>query len=151
MIKKKDEKKEKAAFICVKDTIDGAYPSLVLGINAARQGMESKIFYSFMGLNMVLKGGAGRAKFFPPGVMGAIPGMSSIATGMMKKKIDKANIPSLAELQEMAQLEGVELIACKMTVDMMEIDESKLADGVTVLTAEDFLKYAKDAKICLFT
>jgi len=34
---------EQAAFICVKDTIDGAYPSLVLGINAARQGMESKI------------------------------------------------------------------------------------------------------------
>ena len=151
MNQKKDEKKEKAGFICVKDTIDGAYPSLVLGINAARQGMESKIFYSFMGLNMVLKGGADRAKFFPPGVMGAIPGMSTIATGMMKKKIDKANIPSLAELQEVAMLEGVELIACKMTVDMMEIDESKLVDGVTVWTAEDFLKYAKDAQICLFT
>lgn len=45
-----DEKKEKAAFICVKDTLDGAYPSLVLGINAARLGMESKIFYSFMGI-----------------------------------------------------------------------------------------------------
>jgi hypothetical protein len=29
-------KKEKAAFICVKDTLDGAYPSLVLAINAAR-------------------------------------------------------------------------------------------------------------------
>ena len=146
-----DEKKEKAAFICVKDTIDGAYPSLVLAINAARQGMESKIFYSFMGLNMVLKGGAERAKFIPPGVMGAIPGMSNIATGMMKKKIDKANIPSLSELQEMAQLEGVELIACKMTVDMMEIDEDKLVEGVIVWTAEDFIKYAKDCKICLFT
>ena len=146
-----NEEKEKAAFICVKDTIDGAYPSLVLGINAARQGMESKIFYSFMGLNMVLKGGADRAKFFPPGVMGAILGMTTIATGMMKKKIDKANIPSLAELQEVAQLEGGELIACKMTVDMMEIDESKLAEGVTGWTAEEFLKYAKDAKICLFT
>jgi len=143
--------KEKAAFICVKDTIDGAYPSLVLGINAARQGMESKIFYSFMGLNMVLKGGAERAKFFPPGVMGAIPGMTSIATGMMKRKIDKANIPSLAELQEMAQMEGVELIACKMTVDMMELDEDRLIEGVSVWTAEDFLKYAKDCKICLFT
>ena len=146
-----NEKKEKAAFICVKDTIDGAYPSLILGINAARQGMESKIFYSFMGLNMVLKGGAERAKFFPPGVMGAIPGMTGIATGMMKKKIDKANIPSLEELQEMAQLEGVELIACKMTIDMMEVDEDKLIDGVPVWTAEDFLKYAKDCKICLFT
>jgi len=146
-----EEKKEKAAFICVKDTLDGAYPSLVLGINAARQGMESKIFYSFMGMNMVLKGGVERAKFFPPGVMGAIPGMSTIATGMMKKKIDKANIPSLGDLQEIAQIEGVELIACKMTVDMMEIDEDKLIEGATVWTAEDFLKYATDCKICLFT
>ena len=145
------EEKEKAGFICVKDTLDGAYPSLVLGINAARQGMESKIFYSFMGLNLVLKGGVDRAKFFPTGIMGAIPGMTTIATGMMKKKIDKANIPSLGELQEMAQLEGVELIACKMTVDMMEIDEGKLIDGVVVWTADEFLIYAKDCKICLFT
>jgi hypothetical protein len=35
--------KERASVICVKDTPDGAYPSLVLGINSARQGMESKI------------------------------------------------------------------------------------------------------------
>jgi len=146
-----EETKDKAAFICVKDTIDGAYPSLILGINAARLGMESKIFYSFMGLNMVLKGGVDRSKFFPPGVMGAIPGMTSIATGMMKKKIEKANIPSLGDLQEMAQLEGVELIACKMTIDMMEIKEDKLIDNVTIWTAEDFLKYARDCKICLFT
>ncbi len=143
--------KEKAGFICVKDTLDGAYPSLVLAINAARQGMESKVFYSFMGLNMVLKGGVDRAKFFPPGVMGAIPGMSTIATGMMKKKIDKANIPSLADLQEMAQIEGVELIACKMSIDMMEINEDKLIEGASVWTAEDFIRYAKDCKICLFT
>jgi peroxiredoxin family protein len=70
---------------------------------------------------------------------------------MMNKKIDKANIPSLGELQEVAQLEGVELIACKMTVDMMEIDESKLIDRVVVWTAEEFLIYAKHCQICLFT
>lgn len=141
----------KAGFICVKDTLDGAYPSLVLGINAARKGMESKIFYSFLGLNLVLEGGAERAKFFPPGAMGVIPGMSTIATGMMRRKIAKANIPSLADMQEMAQLEGVELIACKMTVDMMEIDRSKLIPGVTVWTAEDFLDYAAECAVCLFT
>lgn len=143
--------KETAAFVCVKDTIDGAYPSLVLAINAARLGMESKVFYSFMGLNLVLKGGVDRAKFFPPGVMGAIPGMTSLATGMMKKKIEKANIPSLADLQETAQIEGVQLIACKMSIDMMEIDEEKLIEDAIVWTAEDFLKYAKDCKLCLFT
>ncbi len=83
--------------------------------------------------------------------MGAIPGMTTLATGMMKKKIEKANIPSLADLQEVAQIEGVELIACKMTVDMMEIDEDKLIEGVVVWSAEDFLKYAAECKICLFT
>lgn len=145
------DKAEKAAFICVKDTLDGAYPSLVLAINAARLGMESKIFYSFAGLNLVLQGGAARARYFPAGVMGAIPGMTSLATGMMKKKIEDANIPSLADLQEMAQIEGVELIACKMTVDMMELDENKLIEDVAVWTAEEFTKYAKNCKLCLFT
>ena len=145
------EQKEKAAFICTKDTLDGAYPSLVLGINAARLGMETKVFYSFMGMNLVLKGGVERAKFIPSGVMGAIPGMATLATGMMKKKIEQANIPSLADMQEMAQLEGVELVACHMTVQMMEIDPAKLIEGVPVWTAEDFMKYARDCKICLLT
>jgi peroxiredoxin family protein len=143
--------KDKAAFICSRDTLDGAYPSLILGINAARQGMESKVFYTFMGINLVKKGGMEKAKFIPPGVMGAVPGMSTIATGMMKKKIDKAQIPSLPELMEMATIEGVELIACKMTYDMMELHEEELLENVIIWTAEDFIKYAKDSKICLFT
>ena len=145
------EEKERAAFICSRDTIDGAYPSLILGINAARQGMEVKLFYTFMGVRLLMEGGFERAKFIPPGLMGAIPGMTSMATAMMKSKIDKANIPNLAELQEMAQLEGVELIACRMTVDMMELDENKLIEGAIVWNAEEFLKDAKDAKLCLFT
>ena len=56
-----------------------------------------------------------------------------------------------SENEEMAQIEGVELIACKMTVDMMEINEDKLIEGVTVWTAEEFLVYSKECKICLFT
>ena len=146
-----EEKKERAAFICSRDTIDGAYPALILGINAARQGMETKVFYTFMGLNLMLTGGFERAKFIPQGLMGAIPGMSSVATAMMKNKMDKANIPSLAELQEMAQIEGVELIGCRMTVDMMDVDEEKLIEGAVIWNAEDFLSYAKEAKLCLFT
>jgi peroxiredoxin family protein len=146
-----DKPKERAAFICSRDTLDGAYPPLILAINAARAGMESKVFFTFMGLNLACKGGIDKAKFIPPGVMGAIPGMCSLATGMMKKKIDKAQIPSLEELMEMAQLEKVELIACRMTIDMMELSESNLVDGTLVWTAEDFIKYAKDCKICLFT
>jgi len=146
-----EPQKEKAAFVCVKDTLDGAYPSLVMAINAVRQGMETKVFYSFAGLNMVRKGGPERARYVPTGPMGAVPGMSRVATGMMKKKIDKADIPSLAELQEMAQLEGVELVACKMSIDMFELDESTLIDGVIVWNADDFIRYSRDCAVCLFT
>lgn len=143
--------KEKACFICSRDTIDGAYPALLLAINASRLGMEAKIFYTFMGINLLRPGGIDKAKFYPPGTLGAVPGMSMMATAMMKKKIEKAEIPSLADLLEMAPLEGVQLIACKMTIDMMEIKEEELLEDVAIWTAEDFLKYARDANICLFT
>jgi peroxiredoxin family protein len=142
--------KETAAFICSRDTLDGAYPPLILAINAARVGMEAKVFFTFMGINLACKGGIEKARFIPSGVMGAVPGMSAIATGMMKKKIDKAQIPSLPELMEMAQLEGVELIVCKMTIDMMELNEDELVDGSVVWTAEEFIKFDRDFNICLF-
>ena len=143
--------KDRACFICSRDTLDGAYPGLILGINAARLGMEANVFYTFMGVNLVRKGGISKAKFIPPGVMGAVPGMSAMATAMMKKKAEKAQIPSLPDLMEMAQIEGVQLIACKMTFDMMEFKKEDLIEDVVIWTAEEFLKYAKEAKICLFT
>jgi peroxiredoxin family protein len=143
--------KQTASFITSRDTLDGAYPGLILGINAKRLGMPTKLFYTFMGINVIRKGWAERAKFLPPGVMGAIPGMSSMATWMMKGKIEKANIPALPDLQEMAMCEGVEFVACKMTIDMMGLSGKDFVEGVTVQTAEEFLKYAKDCNICLFT
>ena len=145
------EKKEKAAFICSRDTLDGAFPPLILGINAVRQGMECYVFYTFMGINLLLKDGFKKSKFIPSGVMGAIPGMASMATAIMKKKMDKAHIPNLPELRETAQIEGVGFVACKLTVDMMEIKEEKLIGGTVVWTAEEFMKYAKKCNISLFT
>ena len=143
--------KRAAAFITSKDTLDGVYPGLILGINARRLGMEVSIFYTFMGINVIRKGWADKAKFQPPGFMGAIPGMSAVATWMMKEKLEKANIPLLSDLQEMAFMEGVKFIACRMTVDMMGFTPDDFIEGVTIQTAEDFLKYAMDCKIMLYT
>ncbi len=142
---------ESAAFITSRDSLDGAYPGLILGINARRLGMAATVFYTFMGINVIRKGWAEKAKFQPPGFMGAIPGMAAAATWMMKGKMEKANIPALPDLQEMAQVEGVRFVACKMTVDMMEFTLDDFIEGVTIQTAEDFLKQAKDCKILLYT
>ena len=145
------EQNNAAAFITSKDTLDGVYPGLILGINASRLGMKSTVFYTFMGINVIRKGWIDKAQFQPPGFMGAIPGMSAVATWMMKGKMEKANIPPLSDLQEMAQVEGVNFVACKMTTDMMEFSDKDFIEGVTIQTAEDFLRYAKDCKILLYT
>jgi peroxiredoxin family protein len=143
--------REAAAYITSKDTLDGAYPGIILGINSRRLGMKATVFYTFMGINVIRKGWAEKAKFQPPGFMGALPGMANVATWMMKGKMEKANIPSLPDLQEIALMEGVEFVACKMTVDMMGLKQEDFIKGVTILTAEDFLKYSKDCKILLYT
>ncbi len=143
--------KKSCTFICSRDTLDGAYPSLILGLNAVRLGMEATIFYTFMGINVIRKNYQKKVRFIPPGTMGAIPGMSVMATKMMKKMMDQAHIPSLEELLEMAQLEGIKLVACKLTVDMMGLKQEDFIDGVEIQTAEDYLKHAVNCQINMFT
>jgi peroxiredoxin family protein len=142
---------ESGTFICSRDTLDGAYPSLILAINAGRMGIKPTIFYTFMGINVIRKGRAGKCKFVPGGTMGAIPGMSAFASWMMRKKISAAGIPTLEELIEVAQLEGVRFVACKMTVDMMGLSQNDFIDGVEIQTAENYLKHARTCKINMFT
>jgi len=143
--------KASCTFICSRDSLDGAYPSLMLAINARRQGMDATVFYTFMGINVIRKDRAKRSKFVPVGFLGAIPGMASFATWMMKRQIDKAGIPTVEELLEMAQLEGVKLVACKMTMDMMELKPEAFIEGIEIQTAEDYIKHAKDCGLNMFT
>ncbi len=145
------EKKEGAVFVTSRDTLDGAYPGLILGINARRLGMDVSIFFTFMGINVIRKGWVEKAKFQPPGAVGCIPGMSSLATWMMKNKIEKANVPELKDLLEIAYYEKVKFFACQMTVEMMQLKKEEFIEGVEVQNAEDFLKNAKECKICMFT
>lgn len=138
-------------FICSRDTLDGAYPALMLAVNARRQGMDATVFYTFMGINVIRKDQAKRCQFIPSGPLGAIPGMAAVATRMMKKQIDEAGMPTVEELLEIAQLEGVKLVACKMTMDMMKLGVEAFIDGVEVQTAEDYMKQAKNCRINMFT
>jgi len=122
-----------------------------MGINSVRLGYETTIFYTFMGLNVIRKGGLEKVKFHMPGFLGAIPGMSALATWMMKRQIEQANIPALDDLLEMAQLEGVNLVACHMTVEMMKLAPEDFIEGVEIMNAEEFLKHAPDKDLALFT
>ena len=144
------ESKGKTAFICSRDTLDGVYPPLILGINAARLGYDTTVFFTFMGMNVVRKGWLGKVKFIPSGLLGAIPGMSSLATWMMKRQIRQAGIPDLHDLMDMALMEGVKLVACDMTVTMMKLSDEDFIEGVVIQNAENFMKHAMDRQLVLF-
>jgi len=103
-----------------------------------------------MGIQAIIKDKIRKTKFIPPGFLGAIPGMPTVATWMMKRMMEKADIPSVEEVFEMAQLEGVKFVACRMTVDMMGLKEEDFIDGVEIKTAEEYLKVAKECQINMF-
>jgi peroxiredoxin family protein len=91
--------------------------------------MESAIFFTFYGLEILKKGNADKLKVAPianpampmpvPNIIGMLPGMTAMATGMMNSWMKKANVAKLSELLAMAQEMGVRLIGCQMTMDVM--------------------------------
>lgn len=158
---KKDPAKNKVAIIASKGTLDMAYPPLILASAAAAMGEDVEIFFTFYGLNIVKKGGAKHLKVAPianpampvpmPNILGMLPGMTPMATWMMKSQyFAKHNVASLEDLlQECVDL-GVKLIACQMTMDVFGMKADDLIDGVEVGGAATFINFANEAHTTLF-
>lgn len=147
----KDKNPKRANFICSRNTADGVYPPLILALQARRTGAETMIFFTFDGVNVIRKNGAKTIKYYPNGLLGAIPGISSVfgklMAGMAEKK---AGVPNIETLLEMCRLEGVRFHACLMTMQMMDIKKEDLIDGVEVSDAAGYVKKALDADLNLF-
>lgn len=151
----------RAALLASKGTLDGAYPPFVLATTSVALGFETKMFFTFYGLNLLKRkldlrvtalGNPAMPMPLPlPVIVQALPGMQWIMTQMMKKKMREKNIASIEELRALALEGGVQLIACQMTMDLFGITRSDLIDGIEVGGAATFLEFAAGAKISLFT
>ncbi len=145
----------KLAIICSKGSLDMAYPGLVLANAALGEGIETHLFFTFWGFDMINKETMGHLQFtplgnpathMPPMLMG-LPGMTSFATHMMKKQIEGIDIPGVPEFLEMITDAGGHLWACRMSADMMHIDETDLYDRVEgIISATDFIELSEGAQ-----
>jgi peroxiredoxin family protein len=91
----------------------------------------------------------GMDKWFP--VLGlALPGMQAMMTTMMKKKMKEKGVASVEELRELCQEAEVKLIACQMTVDLFDMDQSEFIDGIEYAGAAAFFEFAGETDICLY-
>ena len=158
---KSDRRKRLAIAVVSKGTIDAAYPALILATSAAALDMEVGLYFSFFGLNILKKNNQEKLKLVPlgnpalpismPNVLAMLPGVTSLATAMMKRDIKKKKIASVSELMEIAVESGVKLWPCQMAMDMFDIKREELMDGLAdPVGAATFLEFASSADISLY-
>ncbi|MFU8868392.1 DsrE/DsrF/DrsH-like family protein [Natronococcus sp.] len=130
---------KKMTIVATKGSFDMAYPPLILASTAAAFGWEVIVFHTFWGLDILHEEKSKKLKLSAvgnpnmplPNALAALPGMDSMATRMMQKKIDENGTATIEELIDVSLESGVELQACQMTVELMEYDEDDFYDGVT--------------------
>jgi peroxiredoxin family protein len=126
--------RRKLAVICSKGNLDMAYPGLVLANAALGEGVETHVFFTFWGFDMITKSRMSDLKFtmlgntatHMPQVLGGLPGMTALATRQMKKQIAEIGVPTVPEFLQQIVESGGHLWACRMSADMMHLDESNL-------------------------
>jgi len=149
------------AIIASKGTLDWAYPPLMLATQAAKKGWEVGGFFTFYGLNIIHRRRGRRLRVTPlanpalpmpvPSLLAALPGMTAMATSMLKRKFRGRRVPTIDELLEQAIASGVKLYPCGMTIDVFGYGTEDFIPGVQPRHgSSDFLDFAKDAEVTLF-
>jgi peroxiredoxin family protein len=148
---------KKVNLICAKGAIEDVYATLVMGNGAVMEGIETNIFFTFFGLDAIVKtrmdklhtGVVGNPALRLPGgarmpsLLGVIPGMESFTSWMMMKEMDKLDIPPVSEFMDLITAGGGKIYACKLAMDMFKFKKEDLCEHVSgVLTIGEFYAHA---------
>lgn len=154
------------SIIVTKGSLDWAYPPFILGTTAAAMGLKVSMFFTFYGLNLLMKDLdlqvstlGNPAMKMPvmgthmgmPNLLSAIPGVDAAASKMMKNLMKKKGIAPIQELRELAIEADVRMIACQMTMDMFEYSLDDMIDGPELGGAATYIEVATQSHINLFT
>lgn len=150
-------------FIMFSDDLDKALATFVLANGAAATGQKVTIFFTFWGLNVIKKSDKPRVakniygKMFEmmlPSCSKKLKlskmNMGGIGSRMMRHIMKKNQIHSLEELRQQALENGVEFIACQMSMDVMGIKKEELLEEVTIGGVATYMERADNANVNLF-
>lgn len=163
---------KKISLIVSKGGLDEVYPALIMANGARMEGIEASIFFTFYGLNPIMKKMANNLRVATvgnpslnlampmlklpitmpfPTLLGAIPGVSRFATHLMKNEMEKLDVPPVDEFLEMISDAGGELYACKLAMEMFKLTKTDLVPQIQdVLTVGEFYEKSAGATI-IFT
>ena len=155
----KPEPIKRVSIVISRGSLEGVYPGLIMANGARMEGIEAMVFFTFFGMNAILKKKMDKLKVATvgnpamgiPTLLGALPGMSSFATKMMMKEMDKLDIPPVSEFLEMIDDSGGEIYACKAAFEMFHLKREDLCPQVKdILTVGDFYEKSAGSQI-IFT
>jgi peroxiredoxin family protein len=148
---------KKVNLICAKAAIEDVYATLVMGNGAVMEGIETNIFFTFFGLDAIVKSRmdklhtavVGNPALRLPGgmrmptLLGVIPGMESFTSWMMMSEMEKLDIPPVSEFLDLITAGGGKIYACKLAMDMFKLKKEDLSEHVLgILTVGEFYALA---------
>ncbi len=155
--------KEKTTIVLFSGELDKAIAAFIIANGAAAYDHEVTIFLTFWGLNTlrkdqhvpVKKGFLEKmfGKMMPRGANQlGLSNMNFAGMGpkLIKHVMKKHNALTLPQLIELAQEQGVKLVACTMTMDLLGLQKEELLDGIEYAGVAAYLGDAADAKVNLF-
>ncbi len=150
---------EKVSIIVSRGSLEGVYPGLIMANGARMEGIEAQLFFTFFGLEAIIDkrmdhlkvATVGNPAMHMPTIIGMLPGMSAFATRMMKKEMEKLDIPPVREFITLIHDSGCEIYACKATVDMFHLKKEDFCPEVDdIITVGEFYEKSAGAQI-IFT
>jgi peroxiredoxin family protein len=150
---------EKVSIIISKGSLEGIYPGLIMANGARAEGIDADLFFTFFGLDAVLKARHDHIKVATvgnPGLhvatwVGGFPGMSAVMTRYMNHKMEDLDIPSIPEFIEMIADTGAGLYACKASVNLFGLEQNDFIPQVQdIITVGEFYTKAAGGQI-IFT
>ena len=152
----------KATLVVMSGDMDKAFAAFTIATSCAAAGMDTTLFFTFWGLKAIQKG-----NLTGEGLMGRMVGVMNrgginrigpskfnfggIGRWMFKKMMRDKRVASLEKLQQTAIDLGVHMLACKTSMDVMEITRDDLIDEVEAIAgAATMVKEASESSIQLF-
>ena len=144
MAEVKETPLKKVLIIVAKGSIEDIYAGFVMANGAVMEGIETKMFFTFFGLDAIIKKRQNKAKTATvgnpamrmpgglpfPTLLGMLPGVEAGVSAMMKSQMEALDVPPVDEFIEMIVAGGGELYACKLTYDMFKLKREDLDDNV---------------------
>jgi len=152
---------EKASIVVFSGDMDKVFGAFIIANGAAAFDMKVTMFFTFWGLKALQRG-----NLTGESPMGRMLGMMNrggadrigpsrfnfggIGRWMFKKMMNRRKVMPLPAMIKQAQELGVRLVACEMSMNVMEIRKEDLIDGVELGGVATFIAEASESKFSLF-